>query len=181
MTNKNFLEEICRANIVGAKIAGHYISVPQPTSIREAEKLGSFWNPIFENKKDDIQSINFVYQEEGKELPLSYGKKFLKKLGIKIEPKIKEGEIKFESINREQGLFYGMNYDKNNYFEIILNKDSVEKFEKIKQNFNNYDCGGYLFIQKFPRNFSVIMNRGILWTTHLNIPLECITKIEFRE
>ena len=159
---ENPLEEICRENIVGAKLVGNYISVPQPNSIKEAENLASFWYPIFEKKKYDVKIVDFVYQEKNKKLPLSYGKKFLKKLGIKIKHAIKEGEIKRASLNPELTRYY----DKQTV-KFILNEDEWISVNKLAQNSDTFNAP----FAMLPKNLCY----------QVNIPLECITRIEVKE
>ena len=159
---ENFLEEICKANIVGAKIAGDYIYVSQPNSIMEAKNLASFWYPIFERRKDDVKIVDFVYQEKNKKLPLSYGKKFLRKLGIKIEPTIKDGEIKMASLNPELIRYYNKQTVK-----FILNENEWRSVNKLAENSNTFNAP----FAMLPENLCY----------QVDVPLECITRIEFKE
>ena len=66
MTNENLtnkLEEICEENVVGARINGSFISVPQPSSIMEAEQVAYFWSHVFRKEKEYLEKIGFVYQK----------------------------------------------------------------------------------------------------------------------
>src|SRR3990167_8004443 len=135
---ENFLEEICKANIVGAKITGDYIYVSQPTSEREAENLASFWYPLFD------------------------GKKFLRKLGIKIEPTIKDGEIKMASLNPELIRYYNKQTVK-----FILNENEWRSVNKLAENSNTFNAP----FAMLPENLCY----------QVDVPLECITRIEFKE
>ena len=79
---KNYLEEICKTNLakeIGAQTNDFYINVSQAKSEFSAENIARFWNNIYSEKKEEIKSITFVYQERDEELPLSYGKNLLKK------------------------------------------------------------------------------------------------------
>lgn len=162
LENKTKLEEICRANIVGAKTSGPCIYVPLPQSEREAENLAYFWHPVFKENKNEIKEISFAYQEKDKELPLSYPKKLFKSLGFKIKPKTKEGEIGNLSVSPE--LIRYENGQK--YVNVITKKEDWTLANKLAQKSNTFSAPFVLL----PKNLCY----------QVNIPLECIKSIEFK-
>lgn len=159
--NKEKLEELCRANIVGARVNGSYISVKLPESEREAEHLSYFWSHIFRNNKEDIKEISFAYREKDKELPLSSLNKFLNKIGFDIKPKVEEGQIG-ESFVRPELI----RYEKGKILNVITNKENWTQANKIAQKSNTFSA---------PR---VMLLENLCY--QVNIPLECVKSVEFK-
>ncbi|MEK6824093.1 MAG: hypothetical protein AABY06_03600 [Nanoarchaeota archaeon] len=165
MTNENLtnkLEEICEENVVGARINGSFISVPQPQSMREAEQVAYFWSHVFRKEKEYLEKIGFVYQKKDEELPLSYPAKLIKKLGVKIKPKIKAGEIGSAYFTPEL-----IRYSSGKSVNFILKKDEWQPLNKIYQNCNTFSAP----VVMLPENLCY----------QVNIPLECIGGVKFKE
>jgi len=162
MATKDLLEEICRANVVGAKRAGPYIYVPSPQSEREAEQLAYFWHPVFKKNKEEIKNITFAYQEKDRELPLSYVKKFLKKVGFDVKPKTEEGKIEDCSVSPELIMYE----NGQGYVNVITKKEDWTLANKLAQKSNTFSAP---FIM-LPENLCY----------QVNIPLECIKSVEFK-
>ena len=162
---KNQLEEICKTNLakeLGAQAGEIYISVPLPKTEIEAENLARFWNNVYNEKKDDIHSINFVYQEKEKELPLPYMQKLIKKVGFDIKSKTEEGEIGNCSVSPE--LIRSV---EKSYLNFILKEEEWKPINNIAQNCDTF----YAPLVFLPKNLCYAVK----------IPLECIIQIKFKE
>ena len=159
-----YAKEISDRYKVSASIQDNKVSVFLPESMEQSKNLSEFWSDFFEYKgaKESIKKINFVYQENDKELPLSLAKKCISKLGFKIKPKKENGEIKYESIVPE--LLRGIN---NGIIRIIPQKEEWERLNKVSKNTQTFSTSRVTMLKPF--------------CYKANIRLECILGIEFKE
>ncbi len=100
---EEYVNSLAREKGVNATVYGDFNkgvkTEKPPRSIKTAGNYKHFWHSFFSEFKDNVGKIEFLYQEKEKELPLSFGNKFLKGVGFNIASKTQEGEIKKENVN----------------------------------------------------------------------------------
>jgi len=164
----NKLEETARKYNVGATFSNNEISVPEPNTIEEAVDILNFWENVLKERKNTPKKIEFAYQERNQEIPLTYIKKILKKVGFKINPQEKEGEIKYESIHPELILSVGNSLPySDSLVKMITNKEEWKRLNKVAQETDTFSA-------PYVMAFENLCYR-------VNVPLQCITKIELDE
>lgn len=160
---ENEIKKIAEKNKVNAIVKGpfDYICVDRPNSLEEAEKNADFWGDVLEKFNEEVEQIGFVYQEKDKEIPLSYGKSLLKKIGFNIQPKTEPGKIGYEQVKPEC-----LTYQKNSTLKLITKEDEWKKLNEIAQKSDTFSAPFVLL----PKNLCY----------QINIPLECIVETRFK-
>lgn len=143
-------------------IRDNKVSVPLPESIEQAKETGKFWKDLFgfTDVDDTLEKIEFVYQEKDKEIPLSYTKNLIKKLGFNIKPKKETGKIKYDSVKPETISFY------EGSARITTTQQEWKRLNEVSKNTETFSSP---FIM-LPENLCY----------RVNIPLECIIKSDFK-
>ncbi len=160
----NFLALSNKVDTVIVNEILNYINIGKcPQSIEEATSHAGFWSPIVDKFKEDIEKMEFFYQEKDKELPLSSKQKLVKFIGLKIKPKLETGEVKYDEVNPE--LIRDVNISKS-LVNIITNENEWKKLNAISQNSDTFSAPFGLL----PKNLCY----------QVNIPLECINGIKFK-
>ena len=88
---------------------------------------------MYSEKKRNILKKLVLFIKKDEELPLSYPAKLIKKLGVKIKPKIKAGEIGSAYFTPEL-----IRYSSGKSVNFILKKDEWQPLNKIYQNCNTF-------------------------------------------
>jgi len=161
-----YVDFLALSNNIG-KIKGKdffsYVGVENiPQSIEEARDYSNFWNPIISEFKKDVENIEFFYQEKDKELPLSFVNNVLNKIGFKINPKIQEGELKYDKVTPE--LIRNVDSSKS-LVNIIAKKDEWKRLNDLAKESHGFSAP-YVML---PENLCY----------QVNIPLECISGVKF--
>jgi hypothetical protein len=161
------LEEIARKYDVKAIFSDNKISVPEPNTMEEAVNILGFWGKVFEEREGTPEKIEFLYQERNKELPLSYTKKMLRKVGFKIKTQEKEGDVKRESVKPESILSVDPLLNAGSFVKMITNKDEWKRLNKVAENSDTFSAPYVFALENL--------------CYRVNIPLQCITKMELNK
>ncbi|OYT36275.1 hypothetical protein B6U91_01580 [Candidatus Pacearchaeota archaeon ex4484_71] len=133
------------------------------SSREEADNYRYFVSEVLDKFGEDVREIGFYYKEKDKEIPLSFGKGLLKRLGASVKQKVKEGELKYFKIHPK--LIRSNNYEENSVAFVIPN----EEWGSLKE------------IQNNTLNFEVrssFLPEGL--SQQVKIPLWHITEIGFK-
>ncbi|MCX6750562.1 MAG: hypothetical protein NTZ83_03830 [Candidatus Pacearchaeota archaeon] len=165
-TIKDYVNFLASSNKVDIATANdpNYIGIGKiPQSMDEARNYSNFWNPVIDEFKEDIEKIDFFYQEKDKQLPLSYGKKLLKSIGFKIKPKTEEGEVKYSEVN--PCVINHVNTSKS-LVNMITDEAEWKRLNAILKKTDNFSAP----LALLPKNLCY----------QVNIPLEFINGIGFK-
>jgi len=104
-----------------------------PNSSDEFNSYSRFFGEVLKEFNDYIEKIDFFYHEKDQKLPLSRWNSFFKLMGVKVNPEIKKGEVKKDSVIPEVVSF---NED---LVRIITQEDEwgrLNSLAKISDSFN---------------------------------------------
>ena len=161
----NKLEEVARKYNVNATFLDKNISVPEPNTIEEAVNILNFLGEILRERKKTPKKIEFAYQERNQEIPLPYLKKILRKIGFKIKPQEKEGEVKYDSVSPRSILSVGNPLpDSESFVRMIIDKEEWERLNKVSQVTDTFSAPYVMSLENL--------------CYRVNIPLQCILKME---
>ena len=163
-TNREYLEDIAlREEVKSFNFEGEdRINRKLGCTLAEAGKHKNFWNSLFHEFKDEIEKIEFLYQERKKELPLSGIGRLGKKLGFKVEPKIQDGDVKKTQV-------HPITINKN--FPTLNINTSKEEWESLNALWREGSKG---FEAPYIMTLEPLCYR-------VNLPLENIAEVKFKD
>ncbi len=167
-TRKDYVTGLALENKINADLSSKSNNVIHlnriPSSMEEAVSYSKFWGEILDEFEDNVDKIDFFYQEKNKQLPLSSKQKFLKSIGFKVNPKMQEGEVKYTTVSplciREVSKF-----NENSLVKMITEEKEWNRLNALSRETNDFHAPFALL----PKNLCY----------HVNVPLECIEKITF--
>lgn len=139
------------------------VSLSMPESWDEVFSCSIFWGDVITEFKEDLGKIKFVYQEKSQELPLSLGKNIAKKLGFKVKPKTKAGEVKYEEATPQ--IIMKVDNEKS-LVSIVTEEKEWRRLNEISNITENFSAP---YVMTLPN-----------LCYRVNIPLECITDVTFK-